>query len=104
MLRNTQGATLDRIGTQKKIEGLSGAASYTYMMLGGDGRTTCGVSKNRLGSGVPSSMSMKMWRCGSSRDDARHSKPEPNSKKSIADVWVKTGVKTVKTVQKSQNW
>ena len=49
MLRNTRGATLDGIGTQKKIEGLSGAASYTYMVLGGDGRTTCGVSKYRLG-------------------------------------------------------
>ena len=42
MLRNTRGATLDRIGTQKKIEGLCGAASYTFVMLGGDGRTTCG--------------------------------------------------------------
>ena len=97
MLRNTRGATLDRIGTQKKIEGLSGAASYTYMVLGGDGRTTCGMSKNRLGSGVPSLMSMKKWRCGSTRDDARHSKPEPNSKKLIVEGYLKTRHKTVKT-------
>ena len=55
------------------------------MMLGGDDRELAGESKNRLGSGVPSSMSMKSWRSGSTHDDARHSKPKPNSKMSMGD-------------------